>query len=103
VWKAAMRGVFLYILAGVLVILAMDVLAPPLGLGVPVVAWPALDHGAVSQVVNRAQKSDRLQVPVTTGPRRPMPRAPAMPVGCEPVFSALSNSAYANYPGRCVA
>jgi hypothetical protein len=77
----------------------MDVLAPPLGLGVPLVAWPALDHGAVSQVVNRAQKSDRLQVPVTRGPRKPAP----MPVGCEPVFSALSNSAYANYPGRCVA
>ena len=98
-----MRGIFLYILTGVLVILAMDALAPPLGLGVPVVAWPAMEQGAVSQVVNRAQKSDRLQVPVTRSPRRPTPMTPAMPVGCEPVFSALSSSAYANYPGRCVA
>ena len=96
-----MRGIFLYIFTGALVVLAMDVVGPPLGMGVPVVAWPAMDQGAVPQIVNRAHKGDRLQVPVMSGRRKPA--APVVPVGCEPVFSALSNSAYANYPGRCAA
>ena len=97
-----MRGLFLSVYAGVLVLLVIDVLVPPVGLGVPVIAWPAVDRDVTPQVVNRARKSDRLQVPVTTG-RQKTPTAPAMPLGCEPVFSALSNSAYANYPGRCLA
>ena len=98
-----MRGFVLYIFAGILAVLAMDVVAPPVGFGVPVIAWPAIDQGAMPQVINRARKSDRLQVPVTTGRHRPAPVAPLVPVGCEPVFSALSTSAYANYPGRCMA
>lgn len=97
-----MRGFYLSVFAGVLVLLAIDVLAPPAGLGVPVIAWTAVDQGAMPQVVNRSHKSDRLQQPAITGRRR-QPAAPAMPVGCEPVFSALSSSAYANYPGRCLA
>jgi len=91
----------MYIFAGVFIVLAMDVVAPPVGLGLPVIAWPVIDQTAMPQLVNRAHKGDRLQVvPVTTGRQTP-PTAPAMPVGCEPVFSALSTSAYANYPGRC--
>jgi len=97
-----MRGFALGIFVGVLAMPAMDVVAPSVRLGVPVIAWPAIDQGEMPQVVNRAHKSDRLHVPVTTGRHR-QPTAPAMLIGCEPVFSALSNSAYANYPGRCVA
>jgi hypothetical protein len=97
------RGFILYIFAGVFIVLAMDMVAPPVGLGLSVVAWPAVDQGAMPQVVNRVNKSDRLQLPINTGRRTPSPRAPAIPVGCEPVFSALSSSAYANYPGRCAA
>jgi|SRR5690242_11184263 len=98
-----MRGLVLYIFAGVFIVLAMAMVAPPVGLGLPVVAWPAVDQNATLQLVNRANKGDRLQMPVTTGRHTPQPKAPAMLVGCEPVFSALSTSAYANYPGRCVA
>jgi len=94
-----MRGFVMYIFAGVFIVLAMDVVAPPVGLGLPVIAWPAIDQTAMPQVVNRAHKGNRLKVPVTTGRQTTPP--PAMPVGCEPVFSALSTSAYANYPGRC--
>jgi hypothetical protein len=93
----------LYIFAGVFIVLAMDMVAPPVGLGLSVVAWPTFDQSAMPQVVNRANKSNRLQMPVTTGRHTPSSRVPAIPVGCEPVFSALSSSAYANYPGRCAA
>ena len=95
-----MRGFLMYIFAGVFIVLAMDVV-PPAGLGLPVIAWPTIDQTAMPQVVNRAHKGDRLKLPVTTGRQMTPPRAPAMLIGCEPVFSALSTSAYANYPGRC--
>jgi hypothetical protein len=98
-----MRGFVSYVFAGILVVLTMDVVAPPVGLGLAVMAWPAFNEGTATQAVNRAHKGDRLQIPTANRRRMSPPIAPASLVGCEPVFSALSSSAHANYPGRCVA
>lgn len=97
-----MRGLISYILAAVVVALAIAVIAPSASIGLSVMARPVDPENVMRQVVNRAQKSDRL--PITSG-ARPVPPAakPAMMDGCEPVFSALSVHARANYPGRCVA
>jgi hypothetical protein len=124
-----MRGVASYILAGILVVLALDVVAPPAGLGSAFGAWPAVGD-PLTQSVNRASKGDRLQVPVTVvekrvqpsllsppshellrlqhqllqppQPPQPTPPAPVL-LGCDPVFSPLAASARANSPARCMA
>ena len=98
-----MRGVISYVLAGVVVMLAIDMIAPPVGLGVAVFAWPGANENALVQNVNRTHKGDRLQVPAATSRRIAPPDAPAMPIGCEAVFSSLSADARMNFPGRCVA
>ena len=98
-----MRGFASYLVAGILVVLAMDFIAPPVGLGVAVGAWPAVESGATLQSVDRTLKSDRLSVS-TTVDKQQVPRKPsAVLVGCDPVFSPLSASARANFSGRCVA
>jgi hypothetical protein len=64
-----MRGVISYVLAGVVVMLAIDMIAPPVGLGVAVFAWPGANENALVQNVNRtrgeqgehSQRYDRLQ------------------------------------------
>ena len=86
---------------GVLVVLAMDVIAPPTGFGLAVGAWPAVD--VTPQVVNRAHKGGKLLLPLANGRRKTPPHKPAVLIGCEPVFSSLSAGARANFPGRCVA
>jgi hypothetical protein len=99
-----MRGFASYVVAGILVVLAMDFIAPPVGAGLAVGAWPAVDRGAVVQSVDRTGKSDRLTVPMTTFGKQQVPRnLPTMLVGCDPVFSRLSASAHANFAGRCIA
>lgn len=99
-----MRGFASYLVAGILIVLALDFIAPPVGLGVTLGAWPALDHHSVVQSVNRIHKADRLFVPTTTvGKQQSPPKSPTVMVGCDPVFSPLSASARANFPGRCVA
>ncbi len=100
-----MRGVISYVLAGLVVVLAMDLLLPPTVLGGGVFAWPVTNEDAIVQIVNRAQKADRLHVPAAIGRRMTPPNAPAMamPIGCESVFSSLSAGAQANFPGRCIA
>ena len=99
-----MPGLAAYLAAGGLLVLAMDFVAPPVGIGLPVATWPALDN-ATTQTVDRSHKSDRLRLPTTTVDRRePTARpAPGMPIGCEPVFSPLSAAAQLNFPGRCIA
>jgi hypothetical protein len=90
----------LYFLASVLVVLLLDVIAPPagFGFGAPLVET----QGLAPQIVDRTHKSDRLQVPKAS--RRQMtPRAVPVLVGCEPVFSSLSKEKQANFPGRCLA
>ena len=97
-----MRGFALYLLAGILVVLAMDMIAPPVGLGF---ALGAAEVPA-SQVVDRTNKGDRLGTSKFLSkqqePKAPAVR-PAVMVGCDPVFSPLSVSARANFAGRCVA
>lgn len=90
-----------YLLAGCLVVLAMDFVAPPAGIGLSLAAWPAFNQDQ-TQVVNRAGKGDRLPVAVATKQQPPMQPSHLLE-GCEPVFSPLSAAAMLNYPGRCVA
>jgi len=98
-----MRGFASYLVVGVLVALALEVFAPPAGLGLSVNAWSVAPPGAMTQYVDRTHKGDRLNISVTTiDKRRQMRRAPAkILAGCDPAFSPLSASASANFPGRC--
>jgi hypothetical protein len=88
-----------YLVAGALVVLTMDAVAPPIGSGTSL-GWPSVvDNG--SQLVNRSGKADRLPIPVAT--RRASYLSQHILVGCEPAFSPLSAAAQLNFPGRCVA
>lgn len=99
-----MRGLASYLMAGVLVVLALDFIAPPIGLRLPVKAWPAAQPGAVIQSIDRSHKSDRLPLPASLNKRPSMTKPATVLVGCDPAFSPLSTSAQANnFPGRCVA
>lgn len=98
-----MRGFASYVVAGIMVVLALDFMAPPVGLGLAVGAWPAVEQGSTLQAVNRTNKSDRLSVPATVGKQQAPRKSPTMLVGCDPVFSPLSASAQANFSGRCIA
>jgi hypothetical protein len=93
-----MRGLMPYILAGILGVLAVDVIAPLIGFGLPVVAQQATETAIPTQIVDRTNKGDRLQVPNVNGRQ-----TPSMPVGCEGAFSSLSTGGRANFPGRCLA
>lgn len=96
-----MRNFIWYILAGALVVLLMDVIAPPVGLSLTV-ARPSVEGSAPPQVVDRTHKSDRLQIPTASGRRVTPPNTPVL-VGCDPVFSSLSTAKQINFPGRCIA
>jgi hypothetical protein len=98
-----MRGFISYILAGIVVLVAMDAIAPPAGLGLAIGKWPSVDGNVAEQVVDRTHKGDRLQVPMAKGGRTSPSLAPEMLIGCEPVFSSLSASSRINFPGRCIA
>jgi hypothetical protein len=98
-----MRGFASYLVAGILVVLAMDLIAPPVGLDLSVGAWPVVEHGITLQSVDRTKKSDRMPVPTAVGKQQVPRKPPTMLVGCDPVFSPLSASAQANFAGRCVA
>ena len=97
-----MRGFASFLFGGILVVLALDLLAPPVGLSLEFGAWASADHESIVQSVNRTRKSDRLFVPTSTVGKQQPPKAPVVMVGCDPVFSPLSASARANFPGRCV-
>jgi hypothetical protein len=98
-----MRSLAAYLVAGILVVLAMDLIAPPVGLGLSIAAWSATEDSSSRQSVVRALKGDRLRLPATVGKRQVPQKPPTMLVGCEPLFSPLTASAHANFPGRCVA
>jgi hypothetical protein len=98
-----MRGIATYLMAGTLVLLAMDFVAPPVGLGFAVRATPVAERSATTQFVDRTHKGDRLSLPASVGKQQtPEPPSPIM-IGCDPPFSRLSASARANVSGRCVA
>jgi len=99
-----MREFISYILAAIVVVIALDAIAPPAGFGLAIGASPAIEQeNAAGQVVDRTHKADRLQVPLANGRRMSPPRTPAVPIGCEPVFSSLSANSRANFAGRCAA
>jgi hypothetical protein len=93
-----MRGFASYVVTGILVVLALDFVAPPVGLGLAIASGPAVDQ---SKTVVRSHKSDRLSVPAAAGKAPSI--SPTVLVGCDPVFSPLSASAQANFSGRCIA
>jgi hypothetical protein len=98
-----MRGFLSYVLIGIVIVIAMDAIVPPAGLGLATGAWPAAEPKETGQVVDRAHKSDRLPAPLANGRRMIPSPVPAVLVGCEPVFSSLSASSRANFSGRCIA
>ncbi len=98
-----MRGFVSYLVAGIMVVLALDLIAPPVGLGLSIGAWPMAERDSSLQSVDRTKKSDRMPVPTAVGKQQGPRKPPAMLVGCDPVFSPLSASAHANFAGRCVA
>ena len=98
-----MRGFSSYLLAGILVLLAMDFVAPPVGLGFVVGASPVTELSAKTQFVDRTHKGDRLSLPASVGEQTTPTQPPAVLIGCDPAFSPLSASARANVSGRCVA
>ena len=98
-----MRRFASYLLVGIFVVLALDFIAPPVGLGLSVYAWPGAARGETLQSVDRTNKSDRLPTPAAIGKQQAPHKAPIVMVGCDPVFSPLSASARANFAGRCVA
>jgi len=98
-----MRGFASYLFLGVLAVLAMDFIAPPVGIGMGVSSWPAFDEAGTRVVVNRSAKGDRLPIPEITVRKPAAPEGQPVLIGCEPAFSPLSVSARLNYPGRCMA
>jgi hypothetical protein len=105
-----MRGLAAYLAAGGLLVLALDFMAPPVGIGLSIAAWPTFagattQHDGAVQYVDRTHKGNRLRLPTTTVEQRPAPvrHAPGVPIGCDPVFSPLSAAAQLNFPGRCIA
>jgi hypothetical protein len=96
-----MRKFVSYIIAGSAVVLAMDVIAPPVGLDLALMGSPEVAGNATPQIVDRTHKGDRLQAPMAND-KTPL-SAPPVLIGCEPAFSALSSGARANFPGRCIA
>jgi hypothetical protein len=99
-----MRGLSLYLAAGILVVLALDIIAPPAGLGLSVGARPVVERGAIIQSVDRTHKGDRLPASAMSGKRpEQQKRAPVMVIGCDPAFTARMAGEPKNIPGRCVA
>jgi hypothetical protein len=101
--RPAVRNVISYILAAALVVVLTDIIASPAGFDLAAGAWSSVGGNASSQIVDRSHKGDRLQFPTAKHERNTPSRHPAMLIGCEPVFSALSSGARANFAGRCVA
>jgi hypothetical protein len=98
-----MRGLTSYLLAGILVMLVLDFVAPPAGLGLAVSASPAVGYAAPNQIVDRTHKGDRLRLPTDVGTQQTPRVPPAVMVGCDPAFSPLLASARVSIAGRCIA
>src|SRR5262245_125247 len=95
-----MHGLMLCILASIAVVVAMDIVAPPLGLGLATVAQSSTAPN--QQIRDGRRHGHRLQFHKANGRQTP-PAVSPMPIGCEGAFSALSAGAKANFPGRCLA
>lgn len=96
-----MRGFVSYVVAGIFIGLALNMIAPPVGLGVSFGASQSVDP--MVQIVDRSHKGDRSPVSTTVGKQRRPHHSPIVLTGCDLAFSPLSASAQANFAGRCVA
>jgi hypothetical protein len=96
-----MRNFISSILAAALIALVLDAVVLPAGFSLAVTARHSIENDLSGQVVDRTRKGDRLHVPLANQPASHR-ITPAMPIGCEPAFSALSTGAYANFAGRCL-
>jgi hypothetical protein len=100
-----MRGMVSYLVAGILVVLALNMVAPPIGLGFSSVgASPVAFNGdAAMQSVDRSNKGDRISVTTIDKRQLEAPRRPTiMLAGCDPAFSPLAASARANFARSCI-
>ncbi len=101
-----MRGIASYLLAGVFVVLALDIVAPPAGFGFsPVGASTSSINNVPLQAVDRTNKGDRVQVS-TIGKTRDEAQQQVrqkMLSNCDPAFSPLSAQARANFARSCAA
>jgi hypothetical protein len=95
-----MRGFMGYLLIGCFAALAMSTVTLA-GFSLAVGARPVTERGAIIQHVDRTHKGDRLDLPTRIGARPLTDTQPAVPVGCDRVFSSLS-PAPVNPAGRCV-
>jgi hypothetical protein len=80
--------------------LVVGLVAPQVDWGFSVGARPLAPAGMTSQWVDRADKSDRLDMPAIRVGKQPVPPAKLMH-GCEPAASPLSASG--QVAGRCAA
>ena len=101
-----MPSLVTYLAAGAIVVLAMDAVAPPAGVGLSLASWPTVENEPMAQepaqTVNRGGKGDRLPVPIVRRSIAPQASHRVL-AGCEPLFSPLSAAAKLNHPKRCVA
>jgi hypothetical protein len=98
-----MRGLGIYLVAGAVLALMLDYIAPLVGLGYDVGARPVTGRSAAVQIVDRRHKGDRLHIPAVIGPRQG-PRRPAkIMIGCDPAVSPLTAPPQIKFPARCIA
>jgi len=98
-WKSLRQG--LHVVAGtagttILLVYLADVASFELAIA----ARPMSQHGVTVQQVDRSHKADRLSVAVPGTPR-PKLAQPAVPSGCEPIFSPLVFSESPGLSVRC--
>ena len=119
-----MRGLSIYFLASLAILLAIDYLAPPAALGPAMPGQAATPAGFAASAgasaplysVNRTLKADRLLSKhpkrdavrsLSAPPAREIPiepaRQPTIIVGCDPAFSPLLVSASVNIASQCLA
>ncbi|HMJ41774.1 MAG TPA: hypothetical protein VK522_05780 [Pseudolabrys sp.] len=97
-----MRGFVSYLIAGILVVLALGMIAPLVALS-PVGASPAVSNSnGTLQFVDRTNKGDRVPVTTVSKQKPETPRPPTLLVGCDPAFSPLAVSARANFARSCI-
>ena len=87
-----MRNFISSIVVAAAVALVLDAVVLPTGFSLAVTARHSVENDFSGQLVDRTGKGDRLHVPLANQPASPR-TTPAMPIGCEPAFSALSTGA----------
>ena len=97
-----MANITRHLITGGLLLLAIDGVAPRAGVALSFASSPTVQE-SVPQTVNRAEKADRLPLPVAKKPVVPTSARPTPLIGCEPLMSPLSKSAQPNSFGHCLA